>query len=148
MIGRMYRACLLTPIVLWGSIPSVPATDNSIRLGNLLISVESLSTVDTAPRPFSTGTAARKATEGYRLVQATVSVTNLGKHLVCTRLKSTLDAPYETTYGPFGKYHSGNSNFRIAHSWSRIAGQLISSVSAAKVVTSTRGHKTFQSPFL
>src|SRR4029077_13547015 len=92
MIGRMYRACLLTPIVLCGSIPSVPATDNSIRLGNLLISVESLSTVDTAPRPFSTGTAARKTTEGYRLVQATVSVTNLGKHLVCTRLKSTLDA--------------------------------------------------------
>jgi len=67
-------------------------------LGNLLISVESLTTVDTAPRPFSTGTALRRAREGYRLVQVSVSVTNVGKHLVCTRLKSTLDTPYGNTY--------------------------------------------------
>lgn len=98
MIGRMYRTRFLTLIVLCGSIPSLPATEKSLRLGNLLISVESLSTVDAAPLPFSTGTAPRRAREGYRLVQVTVSVTNLGKHLVCTRLKSTLDTPYGNTY--------------------------------------------------
>jgi hypothetical protein len=51
-----------------------------------------------APQLFWSGSVPRRPRSGDRLLLVTTSITNLGPHIVCTRLRSSLEARYGNLY--------------------------------------------------